>query len=114
VEPKAKGDEEKVSSGLSRFLDEDPTFHLERRPETRQMVISGQGELHLEIIVSRLAQKFGVEVNLSTPKVPYKETIRSTVTRVEGKHKKQTGGRGQYGHVFLDLEPLPARRRLPV
>ena len=107
VEPKAKGDEEKVSSGLSRFLDEDPTFHLERRPETRQMVISGQGELHLEIIVSRLAQKFGVEVNLSTPKVPYKETIRSTVTRVEGKHKKQTGGHGQYGHVFLDLEPLP-------
>lgn len=107
VEPKTKGDEEKVSSGLSRFLEEDPTFRLERRAETRQTVISGLGELHLEIIVSRLAQKFGVEVDLSTPKVPYKETIRSQI-KVEGKHKKQTGGRGQYGHVFLELEPLPA------
>lgn len=105
VEPKTKGDEEKVSSGLARFLDEDPTLHLERRVETKQTVISGLGELHLEIIVSRLAQKFGVEVDLSTPKVPYKETIRGQ-SRVEGKHKKQTGGRGQYGHVFLELEPL--------
>ncbi len=104
VEPKTKGDEEKVSSGLARFIEEDPTFRLERRAETRQTVISGMGETHLEIIVSRLAQKFGVEVELSTPKVPYKETIRKS-TRVEGKHKKQTGGRGQYGHVFLDLEP---------
>ncbi len=105
VEPKTKGDEEKVSSGLSRFLEEDPTFRLERRAETRQTVISGLGELHLEIIVSRLAQKFGVEVDLSTPRVPYKETIRGQI-KVEGKHKKQTGGRGQYGHVFLELEPL--------
>jgi elongation factor G len=104
VEPKTKGDEEKVSTGLSRFLEEDPTFRLERRVDTRQTVISGLGELHLEIIVSRLAQKFGVEVNLSTPKVPYKETIRGQA-KVEGKHKKQTGGRGQYGHVFLELEP---------
>lgn len=104
VEPKTKGDEEKVSSGLSRFLEEDPTFRLERRAETRQTVISGLGELHLEIIVSRLAQKFGVEVDLSTPRVPYKETIRGRI-KVEGKHKKQTGGRGQYGHVFLELEP---------
>ena len=80
---------------------------MERRVETKQTVISGLGELHLEIIVSRLAQKFGVEVDLSTPKVPYKETIRGTA-RVEGKHKKQTGGRGQYGHVFLELEPLEA------
>ncbi len=105
VEPKTKGDEEKVSSGLSRFLEEDPTFSLERRAETRETVISGLGELHLEIIVSRLAQKFGVEVALSTPKVPYKETIKGRA-KVEGKHKKQTGGRGQYGHVFLELEPL--------
>ncbi|HOL17820.1 MAG TPA: elongation factor G [Bacillota bacterium] len=107
VEPKTKGDEEKVSTGLARFLEEDPTFRMERRVETKQTVISGLGELHLEIIVSRLAQKFGVEVDLSTPKVPYKETIRGTA-RVEGKHKKQTGGRGQYGHVFLELEPLEA------
>ncbi len=106
VEPKTKGDEEKVSSGLSRFLEEDPTFRLERRAETRETVISGLGELHLEIIVSRLAQKFGVEVTLSTPKVPYKETIKGGA-KVEGKHKKQTGGRGQYGHVFLELEPQP-------
>lgn len=107
VEPKTKGDEEKVSSGLSRFLEEDPTFHLERRAETRQTVISGLGELHLEIVVSRLAQKFGVDVDLSTPGVPYKETIRGQI-KVEGKHKKQSGGRGQYGHVYLELEPLPA------
>lgn len=107
VEPKTKGDEEKVSSGLSRFLEEDPTFRLERRAETRQTVISGLGELHLEIIVSRLAQKFGVDVDLSTPRVPYKETIRGQV-KIEGKHKKQTGGRGQYGHVYLELEPLSA------
>ncbi len=104
VEPKTKGDEDKVSSGLSRFLEEDPTFSLERKVETKQTVISGLGELHLDIIVSRLAQKFGVDVNLSTPKVPYKETIRGK-SKVEGKHKKQSGGRGQFGHVYLELEP---------
>ncbi len=104
VEPKTKGDEDKVMSGLSRFLEEDPTFRLERRAETKQTVISGLGELHLEIIVSRLAQKFGVEVDFTTPKVPYKETIRGQ-SRVEGKHKKQSGGRGQFGHVFIEMEP---------
>jgi elongation factor G len=104
VEPKTKGDEDKVMGGLSRFLEEDPTFRLERRAETKQTVISGLGELHLEIIVSRLAQKFGVEVDFTTPKVPYKETIRGQ-SRVEGKHKKQSGGRGQFGHVFIEMEP---------
>jgi elongation factor G len=104
VEPKTKGDEDKVMSGLSRFLEEDPTFKLERRAETKQTVISGLGELHLEIIVSRLAQKFGVEVDFSTPKIPYKETIRGQ-SRVEGKHKKQSGGRGQFGHVYIEMEP---------
>ena len=104
VEPKTKGDEDKVSSGLSRFLEEDPTFQLERRAETKQTVISGLGELHLDIIVNRLAQKFGVDVELSTPKVPYKETIQGQA-KVEGKHKKQSGGRGQFGHVFIELEP---------
>lgn len=104
VDPKTKGDEEKVMTGLTRFLEEDPTFHLERRAETKQTVISGLGELHLEIIVSRLAQKFGVEVDFSTPKVPYKETIRGQ-SRVEGKHKKQSGGRGQFGHVYIEMEP---------
>ncbi|MFO8192938.1 MAG: elongation factor G [Bacillota bacterium] len=111
VEPKTKGDEEKVSTGLSRFLEEDPTFKLERRAETKQTVISGLGELHLEIIVSRLAQKFGVNVDLFTPKIPYKETIRNQA-KVEGKHKKQSGGRGQYGHVFLELEPAESGQGL--
>ncbi len=105
VEPKTKGDEEKVSSGLARFLEEDPTFSLERKADTKQTVISGLGELHLDIIVSRLSQKFGVDVGLSTPKVPYKETIRGQ-SRVEGKHKKQSGGRGQFGHVYIEMEPL--------
>ncbi len=104
VSPKTKGDEEKVGSGLARFLEEDPTFRLERRSETKESVISGLGELHLDIIVNRLLEKFGVEVELSTPKVPYKETIKGQA-KVEGKHKKQSGGRGQFGHVYLELEP---------
>jgi len=103
VEPKTKGDEDKVGSGLSRFLEEDPTFKMERNVETKQTVISGMGELHLDIIVNRMAQKFGVDVELSTPKVPYKETIKGQA-RVEGKHKKQSGGRGQFGHVYIELE----------
>ncbi|HHX87212.1 MAG TPA: elongation factor G [Firmicutes bacterium] len=105
AEPKTKGEEEKVSMGISRFLEEDPTLRLERRAETKQTILSGMGDLHIEIVANRLAQKFGVEIDLSTPRVPYKETIKGQ-SRVEGKHKKQTGGRGQYGHVFLELEPL--------
>ncbi len=104
VEPKTKGDEEKVGSGLARFLEEDPTFHLERRAETKQSIISGLGELHLDIIVNRLQDKFGVEVELSTPRVPYRETIKGQA-KVEGKHKKQSGGRGQFGHVYIEMEP---------
>lgn len=104
VEPKTKGEEEKVGSGLARFLDEDPTFRLERKIETRQTVISGMGELQLENIVNNLQKKFGVEVVLSTPRVPFKETIKGHA-RTEAKHKKQSGGRGQYGHVFLEIEP---------
>lgn len=106
VIPKAKGDEEKMSVGLGRLAEEDPTFVVTKNAETGQMVVTGMGEVHLEIITSRLQKKFGVEVKLELPKVPYRETIRSPV-RVEGKHKKQTGGRGQYGHVWLELEPLP-------
>ena len=90
---------------LCPFLEEDPTFRMERNTETRQTLISGMGELHLEIITSKLAQKFGVEVDLTLPKVPYKETSRGTA-KVEGKHKKQSGGRGQYGHVWIEFEPL--------
>ncbi|RJX23539.1 MAG: elongation factor G [Dethiobacter sp.] len=106
VEPKSKGDEEKVGAGLARFLEEDPTFRVERNTETKQIIISGMGDTHLDVIVERLAKKFGVEVNLKTPKVPYKETIRGFAKK-EGKYKKQSGGRGQYGHVFLDISPLP-------
>lgn len=105
VKAKSKGEEEKVFAGLSRFLDEDPTLKVEKKMDTRQTLLWGIGELHLEIVCNRLAKKFGVEVELDTPKIPYKETIRSSV-KVEGKHKKQSGGRGQYGHVWLELEPL--------
>lgn len=105
MEPKAKGDEDKIASGLSRLLEEDPTIKMERRAETRQLLVSGMGELHLEIMASRLQKKFGVEVELTDPKVPYRETIRGK-TKVEGKHKKQSGGRGQFGHVWIEIEPL--------
>jgi elongation factor G len=104
VEPKAKGDEEKISSGLQKLQDEDPTFKVETNHETRQILISGVGEQHLDVIVSKLKSKFGVSVNLTDPKVPYRETIRKKV-KVEGKHKKQSGGHGQYGHVWIEFEP---------
>lgn len=106
VEPKSKNDEEKVGSGLAKFLEEDPTFKVERNAETKQTLIYGMGDTHLEIIVSRLAKKFGVDVTLTKPKIPYKETIRGSA-EVEGKHKKQSGGRGQYGHVKIKFEPMP-------
>jgi elongation factor G len=105
VEPKKQGEEDKVAAGLARFLEEDPTFRMERSTEVKQTLISGMGELHLEIITSRLANKFGVEVELNLPKIPYKETIRGTA-KVEGKHKKQSGGRGQFGHVWVEFAPL--------
>ncbi len=103
VEPKAKGDEEKISSGLTRLQDEDPTFKVIVNTETHQTVISGIGEQHLDVIVSKLKAKFGVSVNLVDPKVPYRETIKKKV-KVEGKHKKQSGGHGQYGHVWVEFE----------
>lgn len=106
VVPKSKGDEEKVSASLTRFLDEDPTFRVERNTETKEIIISGMGDLHLDVIVERLSHKFGVEVDLKTPKIPYRETIRG-LAKKEGKYKRQSGGRGQYGHVYLEIEPLP-------
>ncbi|MDD4657520.1 MAG: elongation factor G [Eubacteriales bacterium] len=106
VEPRSKNDEEKVGAGLAKFLEEDPTFRVERNIETKQTLIYGMGDTHLEIIVSRLAKKFGVDVDLTKPKIPYKETIKGSA-EVEGKHKKQSGGRGQYGHVKINFEPLP-------
>jgi elongation factor G len=103
VEPKAKGDEEKIGSGLNRLQDEDPTFKVALNTETHQTVISGVGEQHLDVIVSKLKAKFGVSVNLVDPKVPYRETIKKKV-KVEGKHKKQSGGHGQFGHVWVEFE----------
>ncbi len=104
VEPKAKGDEEKISSGLHKLQDEDPTFKVSINSETHQTLISGVGEQHLDVIVSKLKAKFGVSVSLTVPKVPYRETIKKKV-KVEGKHKKQSGGHGQYGHVWMEFEP---------
>lgn len=104
VEPKAKGDEEKIGSGLQRLQDEDPTFKVTNNTETRQVLISGVGEQHLDVIVSKLKSKFGVSVNLVDPRVPYRETIKKKV-KMEGKHKKQSGGHGQFGHVWIEFEP---------
>lgn len=105
VRPKAKGDEDKVGAGLSRLAEEDPTLTITKNTETNELIMSGLGDVHLDVTADRLKRKFGAEIVLDTPKVPYRETIRS-VAQAEGKHKKQTGGRGQYGHVFLKVEPL--------
>ncbi len=106
IEPKAKGDEDKISAALQRLQEEDPTLSVERNGETHQTLLSGLGEMHLDVIMERLKRKFGVEVVAVAPRVPYRETVRGHA-RAEGKHKKQTGGRGQYGHVFLEVDPLP-------
>lgn len=105
VFPKSKGDEDKLSSGISRLMEEDPTLTVMRNNETKETVISGMGDLHLDISMERLKRRFGVEVNLAIPKVPYKETIKGR-SRAEGKYKRQSGGRGQYGHVWLEVEPM--------
>ena len=104
---KAKGDEDKIANGLHILHEEDPTFVVTVDPELHQTVISGQGELHLAIIIKRLKARFGVEVDMVEPKIPYRETIRGKCPEVEYKHKKQTGGRGQFGHVWLKIEPKP-------
>ena len=104
---KAKGGEEKIAAGLTRLKDEDPTFTVVNDPETKQMVISGAGDIHIDVLCSKLKSKFGVEVELSDPKVAYRETIRKKVTLIEGNHKKQSGGHGQYGNVKMNFEPIP-------
>ena len=107
IEPKNKGDEDKIGTALTRLADEDPTLKFKKHPETSQLLVSGLGDLHLAIMAERLKRKFGVDVKLSDPKIAYRESIRTGV-KVEGKHKKQTGGHGQYGHVWLQLDPLPS------
>jgi len=105
VEPKTKGDEDKLSTALGRLREEDPMLMVKRETEINQTLISGAGESHLDVVVEKMRRKFGVEVKTEVPRIPYKETIRKNVES-EGKHKKQTGGHGQFGHVFLRLEPL--------
>ena len=104
IKPKAKGDEGKIAQGLHRLQEEDPTILFEQNPETHQQILSGLGEQHLDVVTSKLKAKFGVEVQLDEPRIPYRETIRKKV-KVEGKHKKQSGGHGQFGHVWIEFEP---------
>jgi len=108
VEPKTKSDQEKMGIALNRLAQEDPSFRMRTDEETSQTIISGMGELHLEIIVDRMKREFGVEANVGAPQVAYRETIKKTCDEVEGKFIKQSGGRGQYGHVWLKVEPSGA------
>ena len=105
VEPKTKADQDKLGNGLAKLADEDPTFVVKYDDETGQTVISGMGELHLDLIVGRLKREFSVDANVGKPQVAYRETIRRAVHKVEGRFVRQTGGRGQFGHVLIDLEP---------
>lgn len=105
IAPKSKGDEDKVSTGLSRILEEDPTLKFHRDEETKEMILSGMGQVHLEVTLERLKRKFGVEVVMKTPKIPYKETIKAPA-KAQGRYKKQSGGRGQYGDCHITIEPL--------
>ena len=104
IEPKTKSDEEKLGVALGKIAREDPSFKVKVDKETGQTLISGMGELHLEIIVDRLSREFGLGANIGNPQVAYKETVRKSV-RSEGRFVKQSGGRGQYGHVWLEIEP---------
>jgi elongation factor G len=105
IEPKKKGDQDKLSGGLQRLAEEDPTFRVRSDEETGQTLISGMGELHLEIIVDRLMREFNVDANVGRPQVAYRETISRHVEKIEGKFVRQTGGRGQFGHVVINMEP---------
>jgi elongation factor G len=107
IEPKTKADQEKLSVSLARLAEEDPTFQVQIEEETGQTLIHGMGELHLEVIVDRLLREFRVDANVGRPQVAYRETVRRRVERVEGRFVRQTGGRGQYGHVVVNLEPAP-------
>jgi len=106
IEPKKQGEEDKVFSSFSKLIEEDPSLAITRNAETKEILVSGVGAVHIEATAEKMKRKFGVELNLKPPKVPYRETIKGTV-RVQGKYKRQSGGRGQYGDTWLELEPLP-------
>jgi elongation factor G len=106
IEPKSRADEDRISQAVHRITEEDPTARIERDPETNELIIAGNGQLHVEIITDRLKKRYNVNVELKPPKIPYKETIKGK-SDVQGKYKKQTGGRGQYGDVLIKMEPLP-------
>jgi len=106
MEPKTRGDEDKIASSIHRLTEEDPTIVFSRNVETKEMILSGMGQVHIEVNIEKMKRKFGVEVNLNTPKIPYKETIKGK-TNIQGKYKKQSGGRGQFGDCWIDIEPLP-------
>jgi elongation factor G len=107
IEPKTKSDQEKMGTALSRLSEEDPTFKIESDEETGQTLIHGMGELHLEVLVDRMIREFNVEANVGKPQVAYRETIRKRVEKVNAKFARQTGGRGQYGHAVINIEPAP-------
>jgi elongation factor G len=106
IEPKSRGDEDKISNALARIAEEDPAIKYNRDPQTKQLLLSGSGQLHVEVTVAKLSKRYGVEVILKTPKIPYRETIRGKAD-VQGRHKKQTGGHGQFGDCWIKMEPLP-------
>jgi elongation factor G len=107
IEPRTKADQEKMATALARLAEEDPTFQVRTNEETGQTEISGMGELHLEVLVDRMMREFKVEANVGRPQVSYRETVRGTAQKVEGRFVRQTGGAGQYGIVYIDIEPLP-------
>ena len=104
--PKSRGDEDKMSNALARLIEEDPSLTIQREEQTHEFILSGMGQIHLDATIEKLKRKFGVEVETDIPKIPYKETIKGK-TRIQGKYKKQSGGRGQYGDAWLEIEPLP-------
>jgi elongation factor G len=107
IEPKSKGDEDKISTALARLMEEDPVLRVNRDSRTHEMLVSGNGQVHVEVAIAKMKRKFGVEAVLRQPKVPYLETIKRKVPAVQGRHKKQTGGRGQFGDCWIEMEPLP-------
>ncbi|NCO27902.1 MAG: elongation factor G [Caldiserica bacterium] len=111
MRPKTKNDEDRMSIGLARVIEEDPTLKVSKNLETKEQLISGIGEIHLSVVTEKLSQRYGVNIDLAVPKVPYRETI-TTKIKVEGKYKKQTGGHGQYGHCLLEVEPIERGKAL--